>query len=314
MRKINIFFICLSLVWGLGEAFSASPYELLRYNARFCKGDLKRVVYATLKSHTHRGCLKAGRAKLENPKSKLYNKFDHPYAVNPAIIVRKNHRLETKEILIAAIAERLGATPIQENLRLMQSTDLGKKLFREDIASFCARMGNYELLSNSGHGRGKKPDFKKLDADLILTKITEIDLYRLFKEYRLFLTSIEQDRKIHPQKKKMVLKDFKGMRESFLILLDNLVVLKKRLSQPNDANFTQDQLFAQRTNVKDALVNLSGQRAHVLHIKRILQLLHPKMREEDETFGILFPSYSNLFALLNILRYTDLLNDQCLRD
>lgn len=316
MKNIQLILWGLGLLWvSTATAFSlgASPYERLRYNAQFCKGDLRRVVYATLKSHTHKGCLKAGLLKLKKPKSKLYRKFDHPYSVDPKIIVKGVHRLETKEVLIRAIEERLGNVDTEKDPRLFSSTEFGEKMFKEDMASFCALMGDYSLIEGQERLSPQQIDFKTLDVGLILTKAHDIDLYHLFEEYTSFLAAFEKTKMINTHQKEEMMKDLKKMRSSFLMLLDNLVVLKKRLSQSKHAHYTSLQLLAQRARVKNALVNISAARHHIYYIEKALRALNSKGgQKEDEVIGGLATPYPNFFHLLVLIRYTDLLNSKCL--
>ena len=308
--------MCLILLWGAGKAFSASPYELLRYNARFCKGDLKRVVYATLKPHVHKGCLKAGRMKLESSKSKLYNKFDHPYSAGGHIIVRKDHRLETKEVLLAAIDQRLGATHLQENLRLTAPTDFGKELFAEDVASFCALMGSHKLWNHlNSLDDVTQVDIRVRNASMVLFLTKSINIYDLFHEYAAFTHSFERLKGINSRDHKEMLTKVKKMRDSLLSILDNLVVLKKRLSQPEQRSLSKSELTDQRTKVRNALVGMASNRRHKHNIEGAMAMLDPTYDPRaDNLKSALRQKYPNFFQLIFLIRYTDLLNDQCLKD
>jgi hypothetical protein len=316
MRKNYIIFLGLGLLFsGIAISFplGPSPYERLRYNARFCKGDLKRVVYATLKSYTHRGCLEAGRSKLQNSKSKLYRKFDHPYLPDSQIIVTKDHRVETKEILIQAIDRRLGNPGTEKDKRLTQATKVGKKLLAEDVASFCALMGNYKLLADYKElSVDSKVDVTTRNASLILFLVKSIDIYALFGEYEDFIKSFEKMKGVKTPEKKEILSHIKRMRDPFLTLLDNLVVLKKRLSQER-TNYTKDQLIAQRRAVKNALVGISGARHHQEAMEKAMKMLDPSYIAKDHnTRSEIGKKYPNFFYFVSLIRYTNLFNNQCL--
>lgn len=277
---------------------------------------MKRVVYATLKSHTHKGCLKAGRAKLESKKSQLYKKFDHPYAPDPRIIVASNHRLETKEILMTAIDQRLGEAPIEENLRLTKSTDYGRELFLEDVASFCALMGNYKIwahlntLDDAAH-----VDVKMRNASLVLFLAKSINIYELFPEFSSFLKDFERLKGIQPDKHREILSKIKRMRSSFLIILDNLVTLKKRLSQEKNATLSKEKLIEQRRVMRNALVGIASNRHHQKNIIEAMMALDPHYDPRGYNMSSeIRRKYPNFFYLIFLIRYTDLLNTQCLQD
>jgi len=315
MKTINIFLVVLSTFFfkeSLSVSFfgGPSPYERLRYNKRFCKGNLDRVVFAVLKKASHRGCLKAGLSKLQKRQSKLYLKFQYTLKERPDVRWNNGaHRLETKDILIRSIQQRLGQQLIDKDPRLTQTTKYGKKLLAEDIASFCARMGDHSLLGDSK--KKKAPDFKGMNASLVLNLVETIDIYKVLEEYRKFLRNLEGRKGIKEEEKKEVLRDIKKMRKTILSVLDNLVILKKRLSQKEGS---YKHLLSQREAIKDVLVSVAGERREQESIERAMTLLDPSYSKE--TRGAQSHSiknhYRNFYFLISLIRDINIFNRQCL--
>ena len=319
MKTINIFLVVLSIFFfkeSLSVSFfgGPSPYERLRYNKRFCKGNLDRVVFAVLKKASHRGCLKAGLSKLQKRQSKLYLKFQYTLKERPDVKWNNGvHKLETKDILIRSIQQRLGQTLIAKDPRLTQTTKYGKKLLAEDIASFCARMGDYSLLGDpKGLPSRSNPNIKKMNAHLVLSLIETIDIYKIFEEYRKFLRNLEGRKGIKEEEKKEVLRDVKRMRKTILSILDNLVILKKRLSQKEGGSYKH--LLSQREVIKDVLVNVAAVRREQESIERAMALLDPnyskEMRGADS--HSIKNHYRNFYFLIALIRDINVFNRQCL--
>jgi hypothetical protein len=315
MKTINIFLVVLSIFFfkeSLSVSFfgGPSPYERLRYNKRFCKGNLDRVVFAVLKKAPHRGCLKAGLSKLQKRQSKLYLKFQYTLRERPDVRWNNGaHNLETKDILIRSIQKRLGQSLIAKDPRLTQTTKYGKKLLGEDIASFCARMGDHSLLDDSK--KEEKAPNKKMDAHLVLSLIEKIDIYKALEEYRRFLSDLEGRKGIKEEEKKEALRDAKSMRKTILSTLDRLVILKKRLSQKEGS---YKHILSQREAIKDVLVSVASERRKQESIERAMAVLDPDYSKETRGAESHFIKkyYLNFYFLNALIRNIDKFNTRCL--
>ncbi|MFN7662771.1 MAG: hypothetical protein ACK5PQ_03505 [Alphaproteobacteria bacterium] len=325
MKKTTIIFLGLFFTMAF-DGFSVSinlsslgpsPYERLRYNSRFCKTDLNRVVSALSKSYTHKGCLKTALKKLQDPKSKLYRQFDYPMPgskeikVNNIILIQK-HRGETRDILIGAIERRLNPkTLYTENTKLLKQADFREDLLREEMGEFCARQGNFKVFpgmvnwEQEGEWTGDhKPDFESMNVGLILLKIHEINPYHLIEEYRHLLNSLERLKNIDPQKKKNMVSRLKKIRLRLLFILDNLVVLKKRASLEKYKGGRKAELLKERKPSIEAFVNLRSTFDHVQTIDEAFKALQSK---KDVT-----KIYPHLFNLYVFVWHLNDINNQCL--
>ena len=308
MPKLNKFFLFVSLLFtvsGMALPFGPSPYERLRYNSRFCKADLNRVVSALSKSHTHKGCLIAALKNLKDPKAKLYRQFDYVMPGSKEIsdknlLLRQRHRAETRDILINVIEKRLNLTASREkNPLFLNLTDYGKVQLEEDMGTFCAHMGDFSLLpGNIKWDLDHKPDFNLKNAHLVMTKLNSIDLYELINEYQRLLNALENLKKIDPKVKKDMVNRIKNIRGSLLFILDNLVILKKRASLKKYIGETKDELNKERTRSANTLVNL---RASFDHVKIINDVLNLFFYGKNDKITEHYPQLFNLYVFISHL-------------
>lgn len=325
MKKINIIFLglfftvpfnALSVSINL-SSLGPSPYERLRYNSRFCKTDLNRVVSALSKSYTHRGCLKTALKKLQDPKSKLYRQFDYRMPGSKDIngttlILRKKHREETREILVDAIERRLVPNATHtENTKLLKQSDFGKRQLREEMGQFCARQGNFKVLPGMVNWEeveewtgDHKPDFTSMNVNLTMLKLYEINPYLLIKEYQDLLNSLERSKNIDPQKKKSLVSRLKKIRSRLLFILDNLIVLKKRASVEKYRGENKQDLLKEKNRSIEAFVNLRSTFDYVQTINEGFKAL-----QSNKDVTEIYPHLFNLYVFVSHLND---INNQCL--
>ena len=94
------------------------------------------------------------------------------------------------------------------------------------------------------------------------------------------------------------------MRESFLKMIDTLVVLKKRAAQKESTSYTTQQRLALRNRTKEALVYISALRSHVRSMETALKALKLSPAQEDgPILSALAGDYPNLFHLYILIQY-----------
>lgn len=313
MKKLTITVLGIVLITtfkGLGFSLGPSPYERLRYNPRFCKTDLNRVLSALSKAHTHKGCLKVALKNLKDPKSKLYRQFDYimpgsEEAINRKILLVQRHRAETRDILINSIEKRLNlSAPNEKNPRFLNQTDFGARQLKEDMGKFCSDKGDFSLLPGNVKW-DQKPDFNFMNAQLVMTKLDSIDLYELIKEYQRLLNALENYKKIDPKKKKDMVSRIKKIRSSLLFILDNLVFLKKRASLKKYMGETKDELKRERERSVNAFSNLVGAFERIQIIDSSFNLFFSGNSEK------ITEHYPELFNLYVIISHLNDISNKC---
>lgn len=209
------------------------PMEQIRYRSGACGDDLQRVTYALLKEKTYRGCLETALDALNRRGSRLYRQFDRSYEL------KKNRGMnydpDLKLVLINEIQRRLetkqaDSDPVpmmQELKRRLESrtkpvifkdrlpiTPESRAQFRNHLAVFC----KHSHALNGGEG--------EIPAKRIESGLEHLNIDRLFDGFRRTLRAAEAYEHHYPQ----VLKGMKRLRERFLLVLNQMVILKKALA------------------------------------------------------------------------------------
>ena len=209
------------------------PIEQIRYRSGACGDDLQRVTYALLKEKTYRGCLEAAQDSLSRPGSRLFAQFDGSFNLKRKGGVHYDPDL--KLVLMNEIRRRLEVkTPDSEPVPMMQElkhrletrrkavifkdplpvTPESRDQFRKHLAIFCK------------HAPALKGGDGEIPAKRIESGLEHLKIDRLFDGFRRTLHVAEAFEHQNPQ----ILKGMKRLRERFLLVLNQMVILKKALA------------------------------------------------------------------------------------
>lgn len=191
------------------------PMEQIRYRSGACETDLERVSYALLKEKTYTGCLEKALEGLQRKGSPLSRQFERTYNLKNRDY-QMNYDSSLKRVLMREILQRLGqedsiSTFLDQPLRI---TEEGEAEFIRTLNQFCRH--NKEMNDPYGQERVKR----------IISGVEVLDIHRLFEGFRRTLRVAESLEYKDPQ----IIKGLKRFRSRFLIVLNQMILLKKALA------------------------------------------------------------------------------------
>jgi hypothetical protein len=200
------------------EAFQFSsfrPLERLRYRAGACEEDLERLTYALLKERTYGGCLETALTALQNKRSFLSRQFERTYNMKNRQI-QANYDPDLKPILIGEIYKRLEMEEAPASLfdQPLHSTPDSREEFVRFLTKFCR------------HSKAMTLPYSQERINRIEAGLERLDLHSLFEGFRRTLRVAEALRHQDPQ----ILKGMKRLRGRFLLVMNQMVILKKALA------------------------------------------------------------------------------------
>ena len=276
------------LSWGRDRIF---------FNSRFCKGNLGRIVSATLKERVYKGCLTAGLTKLDSPNSRLHKSFAYEYnpkgVLDKPMIAKgtKGYSRRTRDILKYAILRRMGQS-VSDFDTAFAVTDKGKDLLALDLNTFCSKYNGRSTLLAGGSGNYSK--IKSTDS-LIRLHIQQVNAFELLPEFQRFLAIVSKGKSRRDPDHKRMISKLKTLKVHFFKNMNSLVVLQQRLGQ----NGTDGE--AKKAVVEEALDNLLVFAKHYEVFKQALDTL-PKDQK---------PQFKNLDFFMQIGQYLYKLNRYC---
>ncbi|HCI49125.1 MAG: hypothetical protein A2621_02125 [Alphaproteobacteria bacterium RIFCSPHIGHO2_01_FULL_41_14] len=191
------------------------PVEQIRYRAGACETDLERVTYALLKDKTYAGCLKTALDALQQKRSVLSRRFERTYNVRNRQY-QMNYEAALKQVLIKEICKRLGQADLSSSFldRPLIVTEASRENFVQSLNRFC----HHNKSAHEAYGQER--------INRIIYGIENLDIHRLFEGFRRTLRMAEMFEYKDPQ----VYKGIKRLRPRFLIVLNQMILLKKILA------------------------------------------------------------------------------------
>ena len=211
-----VFFSVVLMCWGAG-AFHLPfrPVEQFRYRSGAFEADLERVTYALLKEKIYTGCLETALTALEQKGSALSRQFERTYSTKYGR-VQMNYDPLLKRVLKREILKRLGqeGSPIPLLDQPLTLTEASEQTFVEALNRFCRH--NKEMGNTYAQERVKR----------IVYGIKTLDISSLFDGLRRTWVVAEGLEYKDPQ----ILKGMKQLRNRFLMVLNQMIILKKALA------------------------------------------------------------------------------------
>lgn len=211
-----IFFSVFLTCW-YADAFHLPfrPVEQFRYRSGACEADLERVTYALLKEKTYTGCLETALAALDQKGSALSRQFERTYSTKYGR-VQMNYDPLLKRVLRREILKRLGREDASSSFltQPLRSSVEAEENFIQALNRFCRH--NKEMGNSYAQER----------VNRIVYGIKTLDVTALFEGFRKTWLVAESLEDKDPQ----VLKGMKQLRNRFLVVLNQMILLKKALA------------------------------------------------------------------------------------
>lgn len=298
MKYVFLFLLGVLGINSIGHgSFLSWGRDKIVYNARFCKGNLGRVVSATLKERVYKGCLTAGLAKLDSPTSKLHKSFAYEY--NPKGVLdkpmvakgSKGYSRRTRDILKYAILKRMRQS-VSDFDTAFAVTDKGKNYLALDLNGFCSAFGGRSTLLAGDSGNYSV--IKSTDS-LIRLHVQQVNAFELLPEFQHFLAVVSKSKNRRDPDHKRMLSKLKKLKVNFFKNINNLVVLQQRLGQQGTNT------EAKKAVVEEALNGLLVFGTHYEVFKEALDALPSDQRGQ----------FKNLSFFMDIGHYLYKLNRYC---
>ena len=234
--KLFSFFLALLVlcITPSQGSFFKVPKDFIVYNYRFCKGNVDRVVSATLKKPLYKRCLKEGLKKLNSRKSRLHKIFAYQYLGREDITAKgsRGYSSETRDVLTYAIKRRLGMDRGAMN-PLLSGQGGSISNIRQSFAEYCKAYGDYTLLAaiNQGLTRQGGPTGVQSDDAILRNMIRVVDLYEVFPQLRELLIELSSKKRLKNPQDKRAYSGVKTFKKDVLRAMDKMVTLKRGLEK-----------------------------------------------------------------------------------
>lgn len=211
---IVFFTVLLMSLSGVSFNMSFRPLEQIRYRSGACEEDLERLTYALLKDHTYTGCLETALFSLQRKGTLLSRQFEHIKGIKYGRTQISYDPL-LKQILIREISKRLEKEePFSSFLdRPLLVTEASHDAFVSVLNKFCR------------HSKEMTNAYAQERLSRIVHGVELINLQGLFEGFRKTWMVAESLESREPQ----ILKGMKHLRNRFLVVLNQMVILKKAL-------------------------------------------------------------------------------------
>ncbi|MFN7663060.1 MAG: hypothetical protein ACK5PQ_05025 [Alphaproteobacteria bacterium] len=209
------FLFCTFLATMQAQAFYLPfrPIEQIKYRSGACGDDLQRLTYALLKERTYTGCLTAGLEALQQKGSALWNQFNRDRD-NKKSRYRTPYDPQLKMLLMTEIHKRLDPQYGAQLPMDLPPSEESRAQFRDHLRQFCHHHPVF------GTPAVATPMMR------IEHHLGSLNLSQFFSSFRTLLKMAETLESGHPQ----VMKGMKKLRQRLLVVLNDVILLKKVLT------------------------------------------------------------------------------------